>query len=462
MKNQIIILAIICAAVCSRALAEQPRPEQEGVALTIYSDNFGVVRESRQINFAEGINVVKFSDVASAIDPTSVNFACLSAPGTVAILEQNYEYDLVNTESLLKRYIDKAVSVALKGSGADTGKSYSGMLIAARDNNLILRQSAGIKIISRNDVEEISLEELPDDLVTRPTLVWLAETEKKGQKLCRITYTTGRLGWHADYSAVLNADETKLDFSGWVTIDNKSGATYKEAAIKLIAGDVRRIVEPIRRRRLYTMAEDAGRAGFKEKPFMEYHLYTLSRKSTINNLQVKQIEFITPASGVSAKKLYIYDRSEQQDKIQVKIEFENTKENNLGIALPKGKVRVFKADPADGTLEFVGEDKIDHTPRKEKLLLYIGNAFDIAVEYTLMDSQSARRMLRQMHKIEIRNRKDEAVTVFVDEKFPARVNWTIDKSTHKYEKRDANTVRFMVKLAADSTATVQYTATQTW
>jgi hypothetical protein len=462
MKNQVIILAIICAAVCSQALAEQARREGEGVALTIYTDKFGVVREARQIDFDEGVNIVKFSDVASAIDPTSVNFTCLSAPGTVAILEQNYEYDLVNTESLLKRYIDKAVSVALKGSGADTGKSYSGILIAARDNNLILRQSAGIKIISRNDVEEISLEELPDDLVTRPTLVWLAETEGKEQKLCRITYTTGRLGWHADYSAVLNADETKLDFSGWVTIDNKSGATYKEAAIKLIAGDVRRIVEPIRRPRLYTMAEDAAKGGFEEKPFMEYHLYTLSRKSTINNLQVKQIEFITPASGVSAKKLYIYDRSEQQDKVQVKIEFENTKENNLGIALPKGKVRVFKADPADGTLEFVGEDKIDHTPRKEKLLLYIGNAFDIAAEYTLIDSQSARRMLRQTHKIEIRNRKDEAVMVFVDEKFPARVNWTIDKSTHKYEKRDANTARFMVKLAADSTATVQYTATQTW
>ncbi|MHC4762660.1 MAG: DUF4139 domain-containing protein [Planctomycetota bacterium] len=462
MKNQVIILAIICAAVCSQALAEQPGPEQEGVALTIYSDNFGVVREARQIDFDEGVNIVKFSDVASAIDPTSVNFTCLSAPGTVAILEQNYEYDLVNTESLLKRYIDKAVSVALKGSGADTGKSYSGILIAARDNNLILRQSAGIKIISRNDIEEISLEELPDDLVTRPTLVWLAETEKKGQKLCRITYTTGRLGWHADYSAVLNADETKLDFSGWVTIDNKSGATYKDAAIKLIAGDVRRIVEPIRRPRLYTMAEDAGRAGFEEKPFMEYHLYTLSRKSTINNLQVKQIEFITPASDVSAKKLYIYNRSEQRDKVQVKIEFENTKENNLGIALPKGKVRVFKADPADGTLEFVGEDKIDHTPRKEKLLLYIGNAFDIVPEYTLVNSEGTRRMRRQSHKIELRNRKDQAITVFVDEKFPARVNWTIDKSTHKYEKRDANTARFTVKMDADSIATLEYTVTETW
>jgi hypothetical protein len=218
------------------------------------------------------------------------------------------------------------------------------------------------------------------------------------------------------------------------------------------------------------MAAEAPAAGFEEKPFMEYHLYTLSRKSTINNNQVKQIEFIEPALAVPVKKLYIYERSQQQrygrgrqsDKVQIKLEFENTKENNLGIALPKGKVRVFKKDPADDMLEFVGEDIIDHTATKEKLLLYIGNAFDIVPEYTLLDSKISRRMKIETHKIELRNRKAQAVTVFVDEKFPPYVNWTIDQSTHKYEKRDARTARFEVKINADSTVTVQYTATQTW
>ena len=473
MKRQIIFLAIVCAVVCSISFAGPEKLPEPGVALTIYNENFGVVKESRQMSFEKGVNTKKFTDVASAIDPTSVNFRCLSAPGAVSILEQNYEYDLVNADSLLKRYIDKNVTVLLKGSGADTGKELTGLLLAAIGNDLILKsESDDIEIISRNTIEEISLKELPDDLVTKPTLLWLANAKEAGSRLCQVTYTTGRIGWNADYSAVLNADETKIDFTGWVTIDNKSGATYKDSIIKLIAGDVRRIVEPVpmRREMLYA-AKGVAEAGFEEKPFMEYHLYTLGRKSTINNNQVKQIEFIELALGVPVKKLYIYERGrrqiyygrgQQSDKVQVKFEFENTRQNNLGIALPKGKVRVFKKDPADDMLEFVGEDRIDHTARKEKLLLYIGDAFDIVPEYTLLDSKRSRRMQRETHKIELRNRKDEAVTVFVDEKFPAWVNWKIDESTHKYEKRDARTARFEVRIDADSTVTIEYTATQTW
>jgi hypothetical protein len=473
MKRQIIFLATVCIAACPVGFAGPLKSGEQETALTIYNDNFAVVRESRQMSFEKGLNTAKFTDVASAIDPTSVNFRCLSAPGAVSVLEQNYEYDLVNTDSLLKRYIDKNVTVVLKGSGADTGRKSTGLLLASMGDSLILKsQTNDIEILDKNSIEEISLKEMPDDLVTRPTLVWLANAKEKGSQLCQVTYTTGQINWNADYSAVLNADETKIDFTGWVTIDNKSGATYKDSTIKLIAGDVRRIVEPERPREgmLYKTAAEAPAGGFEEKPFMEYHLYTLGRKSTINNNEVKQIEFITPALAVPIKKLYIYERgrqqiygrSQQSDKVQIKLEFENTKENNLGIALPKGKVRVFKKDPADESLEFVGEDRIDHTPSKEKLLLYIGNAFDVVAEYTLVDSEHARRMTRETHKIELRNRKAEAITVFVDEKFPAWVNWTIDKSTHKYEKRDANTARFEVKLEADSTATVQYTATQTW
>jgi hypothetical protein len=460
-------------AFCSIGFAGPKKTGEQGVALTIYNDNFAVVRESRQMLFEKGLNTMKFTDVASAIDPTSVNFQCLSSPGAVSVLEQNYEYDLVNTDSLLNRYIDKNVTVALKGSGADTGRKLTGQLMAALGENLILKSQAGdIEILDKNTIEDITLKELPDDLVTRPTLVWLADAKETGEQLCQVTYTTGRLGWNADYSAVLNADETKIDFAGWVTIENGSGATYKDSGVKLIAGDVRRVAEPqpMRGMKMAALAlDELAAGGFEEKPFMEYHLYTLGRKSTINNNQVKQIEFITPALGVPIKKLYVYERGQQMygrggqsDKVQIKLEFENAKENNLGIALPKGKVRVFKKDPADDTLEFVGEDRIDHTPNKEKLLLYIGNAFDVVAEYTQVDSQHDRRMTRETHKIELRNRKAEDITVFVDEKFPQWVNWTIDKNTQKYEKRDANTARFEVQIKADSVVTVQYTATQTW
>jgi hypothetical protein len=480
MKRQITFLSLTFIAICSMCFARPVKLPEEGVGLTVYNENFAVVRQLRQMVFQKGVNTVKFTDVASAIDPTSVNFRCLSAPGAVSILEQNYEYDLVDSDSLLKRYIDRDVTVAIKGSGADAGKELTGVLLAAvhedyveEGYDLILKTQAGhIEIISTSSVEQISLKALPDDLVTKPTLVWLAHATEKSAQLCQVAYTTGRIGWKADYSAVLNPDETKIDFTGWVTIDNESGATYKDATIKLIAGDVRRITEPrIPRRKMMVGAElAAAPPAFEEKPFMEYHLYTLGRKSTINNNQVKQIEFITPALGVPIKKLYIYERGhrmfyqgrEQTEKIRIKLEFENTTENNLGIALPKGKVRVFKKDPADDMLEFVGEDQIDHTPTKEKLSLYIGNAFDVVAEYTLLDSQVSRRRRVETHKIELRNRKDQAITVFVDEKFPAYLNWTIDKSTHKYEKRDARTARFEVNIAPDSAQTVEYTATQTW
>jgi hypothetical protein len=356
------------------------------------------------------------------------------------------------------------VTVIIGGAGADAAREIRGKLLAAVGGDYILAdETGGIEVVNRGRVEEISLQELPEDLVTRPTLVWLADAKEAGDKLCQVTYTTGAINWKADYSAVLSEDENSLDFSGWVTIDNKSGATYKDAALKLIAGDVRRITEPVVKRRLavYEMAV-AGEAGFEEKAFMEYHMYTLGRKSTINNNQVKQIEFIEPATGVAAKKLFIYDRQENAEKVQVKIEFENTEENKLGIALPKGKVRVFKKDPADENLEFVGEDEIDHTPRKEKLLLYIGNAFDIVPEYKLLDSKHGPRTRTETHQVELRNRKDTPVEVCVDEKFMRWANWQVLEKSHDFEKYDAYTARFKVKIAADSTETIRYTVRQWW
>jgi hypothetical protein len=461
-KSFNLILIILFVYSCLFAAQEQ-LSDGNSVAVTVYNDNFAVVKERRPIVFDKGLNTIKFTDVASSIDPTSVSFQCLSSPGRIAILEQNYEYDLVSTSSLLNRYLDKTVNVSIKGSGADQGKNVSGVLMAARDNNLILKNISGrVEIISSDSVENISLEQLPEDLVTKPTLIWLAQAEAAGKELCRVTYTTDNIAWKADYSAILNAVENALDISGWVTIDNKSGATYKDATIKLIAGDVRRIGEPqIPRQRFEALKMAAGAPAFEERPFMEYHIYTLSRPSTINNNQTKQIEFITPALNVPAKKIYLYERDKKADKVQVKFEFENKKDSGLGIALPKGKVRVFKKD-ADDMLEFVGEDLIDHTPKNEKVSLYIGDAFDIAVEYKLLDSKVERRMKWEKHSIELRNRKDAPVTVFVDEKFSSWVNWDIEQSTQPYVKKDATTARFTVELAADSNATVEYSVTQRW
>ena len=444
------------------------------VAVTIYNDNFGVIKEQRAMTFQEGLNRMQFTGVAERIDPTSVNFLCVSAPDAVSILEQNYEYDLVNTDSLLKRYIDQPVSLLVKGSGSSGSSLLTGVLTAAIGGDLILQDadSGQMHIVSRASVERIQLEKKPEDLLTRPTLVWLTHAEKAGEQLCQVTYTTEGIGWKADYSAVLSDKEDKLDMSGWVTIDNQSGAAYPDATIKLIAGDVRRVQPPAPPMPMMreSMVFSAGKAdmGFEEKSFMEYHLYTLGRKSSIQNRQVKQIELIDTARGVPVDKQFVYATSinewqmQGRDKVQVKIEFENKEESGLGIALPKGKVRVFKKDPADGTLEFVGEDTIDHTARKEKLSLYIGDAFDIVPEQKITDQRRGDRYVTFTRSVEIRNRKDEPVSVFVDEIVPRYVNWKIDKSSLPYEKKDAFTCRFKVEVKPDSTTTLVFTMTQTW
>ncbi|MGD0785594.1 MAG: DUF4139 domain-containing protein [Sedimentisphaerales bacterium] len=465
MRTIFSILTILFLSSCLFA-GKEPPADANAIAVTVYNANFGVIKEQRPMVFEKGLNTIRFTDVASSIDATSVSFQCLSAPGKIAILEQNYEYDLVGTASLLNRYLDKSVSVSVKGSGADKGNLVNGTLLAARDNNLIIKNSDGmIEIISESSIDNILLKQLPDDLVTKPTLVWLAQSETKGQERCQVTYTTSDISWKADYSAILNDAENAFDISGWVTIDNKSGAEYKDAKIKLIAGDVRRIEEqppqPTRMLMYQAAGGDLAERGFEEKPFMEYHIYTLGRTSTINNNQTKQIEFITPVQNVPAKKIYLYERDKNDKKVQIKFEFENKKETGLGIALPKGKVRVFKRD-TDGSLEFVGEDLIDHTPKDEKLSLYIGDAFDIAVEYKPVDQKVDRRMRWDKHSIELRNRKDSAVTVFVDEKFPSWVNWKIEEATHPYVKKNATTARFTVEIAANATATVEYSATQKW
>jgi hypothetical protein len=461
---------LILSCIVGSVFAVQSPKDAPGLAITVYNGNFGVVRDTRHISFNQGINTIKFSDVASMIDPTSVNFKCLSAPDAVSILEQNFEYDLVSQQKLLKKYIGKNITLGIMGSGGDTGRIVEGILLSAFGtygyDDLIIRSGNKLEIISCGTIEQITLDKPSTELLTKPTLIWLANSGVESNQLCRITYTTNKINWNADYSAIVSRDDTKLDISGWVTIDNQSGAAYPDAAIKLMAGDVRRLEssdeDDFQDYSEYYEENDEDEQAFEEHPIMDYHLYTLQRKSTINDNQIKQIEFIPSVKNVPTSKVFMYQRDKISDKVQVKIEFENKKDFGLGIALPAGKIRVFKQNADDNMLEFVGEDMIDHTPAKEKLKIYIGNAFDIVPEYKLLDSQVATRQRTDSHQIELRNRKQEAVEVLVDEKFSKNVNWTIDKSSHEYEKTDATTARFKIKIPADSVQTVTYTATQTW
>ena len=264
MKNGLYVLLVLVWMLPS--WAAQPNPASEpGVGLTIYNNNFAVVKERRQMEFAEGLNTMKFTDVAERIDPTSVLFESLLNPGKISLLEQNYEYDLVNTQSLLKKYIDQVVVVQVKGSGSNAGTIVDGILLSADGTNLILQnaQTGQMNVIGNDSVEHIQLAKKPDDLLTRPTLVWRVNAAQKLSDLCQVTYFTEGIDWRADYLAVLNDKDDALDMSGWVTVTNNSGAAYKDAALKLMAGDVRRIVAqpPVQMkmaRQERMMAGDAG------------------------------------------------------------------------------------------------------------------------------------------------------------------------------------------------------------
>ncbi|MCX7915844.1 MAG: DUF4139 domain-containing protein, partial [Verrucomicrobiae bacterium] len=293
----------LVSALCLLAETVQAR-EKEGVTLTIYNQNFGVVRQTRQVEIPDKDSIIRFTDVAAQIDGTSVHFQSLTDPAT-KVLEQNFEYDLVSADKLLQKYVDQPLTVLTRD-----GSRYSGTLLSFDGGQLVLRRDGerpDVVMIARDEnVKDIQFGALPQGLITKPTLVWKVATAKPGRHWIELAYQTGGLNWHADYNAVLNAHDTALDLSGWVTIYNQSGATYEEARLKLIAGDVRRVQPPaVPGMRARALAAAEAMPAFEEKPFFEYHLYTLQRPTTVANNQTKQIELLK-ATGVAVKKIFLY------------------------------------------------------------------------------------------------------------------------------------------------------------
>ena len=461
---------ILAAAFVGSASVQAAPAAEEGVSLTVYNQNFGVVKEVRTLALDGKTATVQFRDVAKLIDPTSVHFKSLTDPAGTAVLEQNYEFDLVSADKLLDKYIDKKIAVVTK-----QGQKYDGTLLSFDAQQLVLQGAKELFMVQRPDnVQNIEFGTLPEGLLTRPTLVWKVATEKPGKHLAQVTYQTTGLSWRADYSAVINAADTQMDLSGWVTLTNQCGAGFKDARVKLIAGDVRRVQPPV------TMlppapaaargAEAKGFGGFEEKTFFEYHMYTLGRTTTVNENQVKQVELLT-AAEVPVLKRYVFEpggkywhrRYGQGElyKVNVYVEFKNSKEQKLGMPLPKGKVRVYKKDPADGSLEFVGEDEIDHTPKDEELKLYVGDAFDIVGEKTITDRKQAQRWRQESIKIDLRNHKEEDITVRLREHLGGG-QWEVTAKSQDFKKIDANTIEFDVPVAKNGKAQVTYTVDYRW
>jgi hypothetical protein len=448
---------------------------------------YAVVRHERPIELKNGRNEVRFTDVAGLIDPTTVSFESLTDPKGTRVVEQNFQFDLVSTDKLLHKFIDRDITV--EQTRGDKVDSYTGTLLSTT-GGLVLREGDGsVRVVSHNS--GITLPSLPGGLITRPTLVWDVAAKKPGKHVVRVAYQTTGITWWADYNLTYSegadANSCNLNVGAWVSILNQSGAAYPEAKIKLIAGDVHRATPaaaPTSRVMMKAMAEEArDEAGFQEKTFFEYHLYTLGRPSSLPDNSTKQIELFAAVSGVPCEKTLVYygqqgfnygfgpnpytDRNfgvGGNKKVDTYLSFKNIQENGMGIPMPLGRVRVSKLDTADGSLEFIGEDRIDHTPKNETILLKLGSAFDVVGERRQVDFKidTGRNSMSEDIEIKIRNRKEEPVQVIVKENLYRWTNWKIVATTQPYEKQDARTVYFPVTVPADKEVVVRYTVRYAW
>jgi len=470
-KNRfLLIVFIFVISVSLRALTEQvsTSSDQEDVEVTVYNSNLGLVKDVRGIGLEKGRLELRFMDVASSINTRSVHIKSLSHSDRLSVLEQNYEYDLMSPSKLMDKYIGKEVKLLKSNEFKDTEEIVKATLMSNNNNQPIYKINDEIYLGYKG---QVILPEIPEDLIARPTLVWLLENRTNMKHKIEVSYLTNDINWSADYVMVVGKDSKSCDLNGWVTINNRSGGAYKDAKLKLIAGEVHRVREE-RLDRIYakTAALESAKPQFKEEEFFEYHIYTLNRRSTIKNNQEKQIQLLE-ATGVPVKKELIvygyrgYYTSRYSEKIpkqdvNVYISFVNSKNNRIGMPLPAGVIRLYMPDD-ENTLQFIGEDRIEHTPVNEEVRVKVGKAFDVVCERVQTDyHRISDRVYETEWEIAVRNHKKEGVKVSLIE--PLFGDWKILKSTHNYEKLDAHTVRFDVNVPSEEEVKVTYRVRVTW
>jgi hypothetical protein len=462
MKRTMTIALVLVTSLVSGAEAAQVavgRDAQRDVMVTIYNGNLGLVKDVRETRLPTGLHETEFTDVAAQIDPTTVHLKSLTDPTGLRILEQNYEYDLLSSAKLMEKYVGRMVRLY----------NTDGTYLEAK-----LLSTAGPVFEINGQIHlghngRLVLPSLPENLVSKPTLVWLLRNALAGAQRIEASYLTGGITWKADYVMVLDPTDTKADLTGWVTIDNRSGATYGNAALKLVAGDVNRAPEGRRNQRALEMAakaasmQDAARE-FTSEGFFEYHLYTLDGRTTLKDNQTKQLALMSATDVPVLKQLIYYGAQDyyrtaygmpmSNQKVGVYLDIKNAKADRLGVPLPRGKVRVYKAD-ASGSQQFVGEDWIDHTPTDERVKIKMGDAFDVVGERTQKDFRKIASGLYEVEwEIALRNHKKADQTVTVIEPVPG--DWQVLASTHAWEKPEAHTLKFQVPVAKEGASKLTY------
>lgn len=478
---------------------------QAGTAVTVYSSarpgtldprvfreggegaavpGYALVREERDFTLAAGRNLLRVADVPALIDPTTVAFASLTDPKSTRVVEQSFEFDLTSTAKLLSRFLDREITV--EQPRGDSVEAVTGILVGTQGGVILRQPDGGVRVIENR--AGIRLPSLPGGLISRPTLVWDIETATAGRHQARFAYQTGGMTWWADYNLTYSESRPlgcRLDVGAWVTLVNQSGASYADARLKLIAGDVQRVQPRVPQPATLAMAtrERAAAEGFAEKAFFEYHLYTLGRTTSLPDNATKQIELFPTAPGVGCEKLLVYqgqampygahgapmtDRAfgiQSNRKVDVHLRFRNSASNGLGIPLPAGRVRVAKLDPADRSLEFIGEDLIDHMPRDEAVRIRLGSAFDVVGERRSVDFRldTTAKWMEEDLEVRVRNQKpDETVSVVVKEALYRWSAWSVTRKSHEFTREDARTIHFPLSIAPKGEAVVRYTVRYTW
>ncbi len=451
----------------------------ESTELTVYNQGFGFVKEVRSIQLKQGRQTIAIEDVASMIDPTSVGIRSLSNKDSFNVLEQNYQYDLISPAAILNKSVGQRVRfIRTLGSKKDvlegtllsapnaivaspqgqSQQTYNGMVIRTDDGRIVLDPTG-----------EVEVEHVPNGLISKPTLLWDLDCSEAARNSIELSYITHGMSWEANYVMTLGSDST-ADLQGWVTLDNHSGTTYENAKLKLLAGDVNQV-----RQNAgfgggggFAFARAAPTPTFQEQSLFEYHLYTLQRPATVRDKESKQISLLSGRNVPYVKKLIVdsmqgYNNyypsegsvGEGSIKPQVRLEFTNDETSHLGMPLPKGKFRIYQRD-SEGSVQLLGEDQIDHTPRNEHLSLVVGRSFDVAANRKRTNfKQINNHLAQESFEIEVRNRKTTADTVFVLERHWG--DWTVlDKNT-EFTKLDSQTMQFQVPLEPNEVRTISYT-----
>jgi hypothetical protein len=481
MRPQVWIPVVIVAAgtllrpvlISDPAVAQQPQPsqvtatldDQTELAVTVYNSDIALVRDVRNLQLPHGTFDLRYMDIAATVDPATVHFRSASEPPRLSVLEQNYEYDLLDPDKLLRKYVGRDVTLVRthQENGTTREEEVKARLLSYNTGPI---WQIGKEIVTGLGADHLRFPELPENLYTRPTLIWTLQNDGQSRHRVEAAYLAAKLAWNADYVLTVARDDKAADLDGWVTVTNGSGTSFRNARLQLVAGDLNRIRQTVGETRMDKAMQVASAApAMAQEAFSEYHLYTVGRKTTINNSETKQVSMLT-GTGVPIQKRYVVEGqqfyyhnfqhpgSPLKDVVQVYYQFKNEDRAGLGVPMPAGNVRVYQSD-SKGGVQFVGEDRIDHTPKDETLRLHIGNAFDVVCERNQVDFQKVGGSTYEVeYEVTIRNHKATPVTVEVNE--PIGGTWRILQSSHEWTKTGAFAAQFTVPVPADGASKLKY------